>query len=62
MGTLTKPEGTLQHFKLIEKIPKDYVDDLYNYEPVVSGGDNVKVIYDPLIIWHFDVIKKETVV
>jgi len=59
---LLKPEGAIKQFKLIERIPKDYVDDLYNYEPVVSGGNNVKVIYDPLIMWHFDVLDKETIV
>jgi len=59
---LLKPEGAIKQFMLIERIPKDYVDDLYKYEPFISGGDNVKVVYDPLVMWHFDVLAEDTIV
>jgi len=57
-----KPEGKIKEFKLIERIPKAYVEDLDNYDPIVEGGDNVKVILDPLIMWHFTDLKEETIV
>jgi len=60
---LIKPEGSVEHFKLIETIPKDFVDYLYDYLENMSGDyDYFKIISDPLIMWHFNEISTETIV
>ena len=60
---LIKPEGNVKHFKLIEKIPKGYIDDLDAYLNSMEGDyDYYRVIEDPLIMWHFDEISTDTIV
>jgi len=60
---LIKPDGKLEHFKLIEKIPKDLIDNLDDYLEDMSGDyDYVKILSDPLIMWHFNTITEDTVI
>jgi len=60
---LIKPEGTVEHFKLIEKIPKGYVDNLEDYLDSMEGNYSYyKILWDPLIMWHFDEITEDTIV
>ncbi|MBW2975262.1 hypothetical protein KY366_06090 [Candidatus Woesearchaeota archaeon] len=62
---LIQPEGSVEHFKLIERIPKDYVGDLYEHIKEISGDDYdyFKVISpDPLIMWHFSELSEDTIV
>ncbi len=60
---MIKPEGDVEHFKLIEKIPKGYVDNLEDYLDSMEGDyDYYKILWDPLIMWHFSEITEDTVI
>ena len=56
-------KGNAKNFKLIESIPKECVDYLNKYLKNMTGEyDSFDIIYDPLIVWHFNSISEETIV
>lgn len=60
---LIKSEGEVKHFKLIEKIPKEYIADLERYIENISGNYNYyRILYDPLMMWHFNEISGDTII
>ena len=60
---IIKPQkgAEIKNFRYYEYIPKECVDDLSSYLQETGLEDNVIVQKnDPLIVWHFDEIEKET--
>jgi len=53
-----KEGSTLQNFRFYEYIPKECIEDLYEYLNGTIQGD-VHIEADPLIVWHFDQISGE---